>query len=47
MLDAGSHRGVQIFFSRISGKPLKVFKQGSDGILKKTEAAKWRMDCKM
>lgn len=35
------------FFSRISGKPLKVFKQGSDGILKKTEAAKWRMDCKM
>ena len=34
------------FFSRISGKSLKGFKQGSSVILKKTEVAKWRMGCK-
>lgn len=38
---------LRYFFSGFSGKPLKGFKQRRDGILKKTEVAKWRVDCKM
>lgn len=38
---------LDFFFPGFSGKPLKGFKQRRDGILKKTEVAKWRVDCKM
>lgn len=38
---------LRFFFSEFSGKPLQGCKQQRDGILKKTEVAKWRVDCKM
>lgn len=40
-------KSLDFFPPGISGKPLKGFKQGRGVILKKTEVAKWRADCKM
>ena len=39
-------KSLDFFFSGISGKPLKDFKQGSGVISERTEVAKWRTGCK-